>query len=51
LTSVPIFSPRMASGRASSSHKFSTRIGSLFSIHRETAVLSITSRRRFRVSM
>jgi hypothetical protein len=51
LTSVPIGSPMMARVNACGSHRFSTRMGSLFSMHSDTAVLSITPRRFCSTSM
>ncbi len=51
VTSVPTFSPYNALVMDFESHRLTTRIGILFYMHRVMAVLSITSRRRFRTSI
>lgn len=49
--SVPAGSPSRARVRAVGSHRLRTRMGSLFSMQREMAVLSITSNCRLSVSI
>jgi hypothetical protein len=50
-TSVPVFLPVSAFLRAFGSHKFTTRMGMLLSMHKLMAVLSITFSRRLSTSM